>query len=41
MLFHFATPLIEEIMFRGLILNEFMKIFSELKANIISSLLFA
>ena len=41
MLFHFATPLIEEIMFRGLILKEFMEIFSGLKANIITSLLFA
>ena len=40
-LFHFLSPLIEETLFRGLFMQEFLQLLPGWKANIVTSLLFA
>jgi membrane protease YdiL (CAAX protease family) len=40
-LFHFVSPLIEETMFRGLLMKEFLRLLPGWKANIAISMLFA
>ncbi|NUM47544.1 MAG: CPBP family intramembrane metalloprotease [Anaerolineales bacterium] len=40
-LFTFASPLIEEILFRGLLLKEFAHLMPKWRANLLTSLLFA
>jgi CAAX protease family protein len=39
-LFHFVSPLLEEVLFRGLFLHELSKILSKLYSNVITSILF-